>query len=79
VFNAGTGKRIALNGVVKLLERVTGQRIEVKYQPARSGDILHSQADISLARSVLGYEPRVDFEEGLRRTWDWYRGAFERK
>lgn len=73
VFNAGTGKRIALNGVVSLLERVTGGKIEVKYQPPRSGDILHSQADISLARKVLGYEPQVDFEEGLRRTWDWYR------
>jgi nucleoside-diphosphate-sugar epimerase len=76
VFNAGTGKRIALNGVVKMLERVTGKKIEVKYQPARSGDILHSQADISLARKVLGYEPRVDFEQGLRRTWDWYCQAF---
>jgi nucleoside-diphosphate-sugar epimerase len=76
VFNAGTGKRIALNGVVRVLERITGRTLEVTYQPARSGDILHSQADISLAHKVLGYEPQVDFEEGLRRTWEWCRQAF---
>ena len=78
VFNAGTGQRIALNGVIQLLGRVTGKKIQAMYQPARSGDILHSQADISLARRVLGYEPRVDFEEGLRRTWDWYSAAYGR-
>jgi nucleoside-diphosphate-sugar epimerase len=33
---------------------------------------LHSQADITEARKVLGYDPKIDFEEGLRRTWDWY-------
>ena len=79
VFNAGTGQRIALNGVIKLLERVTGKKIQAIYQPARSGDILHSQADISLARRVLGYEPRVHFEEGLRRTWEWYSAAYGRE
>ncbi len=78
VFNGGTGKRIALNGVVKMLERVTGRKIEVKYQPARNGDILHSQADVALAKKILGYEPRVDFEDGLRRTWEWYSAAYGR-
>jgi len=76
VFNGGTGVRIALNGVVDILRRVTGKKIEVKYQPERSGDILHSQADVSLARKILGYEPRVGFEEGLRRTWEWYAAAY---
>jgi UDP-glucose 4-epimerase len=79
VFNAGTGQRIALNGVIELLGRVTGKKIQAMYQPARSGDILHSQADISLARRVLGYEPRVHFEEGLRRTWEWYSAAYGRE
>jgi nucleoside-diphosphate-sugar epimerase len=79
VFNAGTGKRITLNEVVKMLATVTGQKIQAKYEPARSGDILHSQADISLAKKVLGYEPRVGFEEGLKRTWEWYRAAFGNK
>jgi nucleoside-diphosphate-sugar epimerase len=79
VFNAGTGQRITLNEVVKMLEKVTGKKTQAKYEPARSGDILHSQADISLAKKVLGYEPRVGFEEGLQRTWEWYRTAFGKK
>jgi len=79
VFNGGTGQRISLNGVVKLLERVTGRKLEVKYQPPRSGDILHSQADVSLAKKVLGYEPRVGFEEGLKKTWEWYSAAYGKK
>jgi len=79
VFNGGTGARITLNEVLKLLEKITGAKISAKYDPPRSGDILHSQADISLARKVLGYEPRVGFEEGLRRTWEWYSAAFGKK
>src|SRR5271154_1303515 len=76
VFNGGTGARITLNQVVKMLEKITGREIQAKYDPPRTGDIRDSQADISLARKVLGYEPRVGFEEGLKRTWDWYKGAY---
>jgi len=79
VFNGGTGARITLNEVVKLLEKITGKQIRAKYEPPRTGDILHSQADISLARQVLGYEPKVLFEEGLRRTWEWYQSAYGAK
>jgi UDP-glucose 4-epimerase len=79
VFNGGTGARITLNEVVKLLEKITGKKIRAKYEPPRTGDILHSQADISLARQVLGYEPKVLFEEGLRRTWEWYKSAYGAK
>jgi len=79
VFNGGTGARITLNEVVKLLEKLAGRKLDVRYEAARPGDILHSQADVSLARKVLGYEPRVLFEEGLRRTWEWYKSAFAAK
>ncbi|HXQ26893.1 MAG TPA: SDR family oxidoreductase [Candidatus Acidoferrales bacterium] len=79
VFNGGTGVRITLNEVVKLLEKITGKKIQAKYDPPRTGDILHSQADISLAAKVLGYKPLVLFEEGLRRTWEWYKGAYGKK
>jgi nucleoside-diphosphate-sugar epimerase len=79
VFNGGTGGRITLNQVLKLLQEITGKRICAKYEPPRTGDILHSQADISLARGVLGYEPSVLFDEGLRRTWDWYKSAYAPK
>jgi nucleoside-diphosphate-sugar epimerase len=79
VFNGGTGARITLNQVLKLLEKVTGEKIQAKYDPPRAGDIRDSQADVSLARKALGYEPRVHFEEGLRRTWEWYKGVFGKK
>lgn len=79
VFNGGTGLRITLNDVLKLLGQITGSTVRAKYDQPRSGDILHSQADIQVARQVLGYRPAVDFEEGLRRTWKWYSEAFVRK
>jgi nucleoside-diphosphate-sugar epimerase len=79
VFNGGTGARTTLNDVVKLMERITGRKIPVKYGPPRAGDIKDSQAEISLARRVLGYSPSVTFEEGLNRTWKWYQDAFGRQ
>jgi nucleoside-diphosphate-sugar epimerase len=79
VFNGGTGARITLNEVLRQIEKITGKKLQAKYEPPRTGDILHSQADISLARRVLGYEPRVLFEQGLKRTWDWYNAAYRKK
>ena len=79
VFNGGTGARITLNQVLKLLEKVTGKKIQAKYDPPRAGDIRDSQADVSLALKVLGYEPRVHFEEGLQRTWEWYKDVYGKK
>ena len=76
VFNGGTGTRVSLNEVAKLLEKIAGKKIQTKYEPPRDGDIRDSQADISLARKILGYTPCVLFEEGLKRTWDWYKSAY---
>ncbi len=78
VFNGGTGARITLNQVLQQLGAITGKKIDVKYEPARSGDIRDSQADISQARVVLGYEPKVQFAEGLQRTWAWYKSNYGR-
>ena len=74
MFNVATGKRADLNQAFQLLKNVTGYRGEVKYAPARAGDVKHSLADLARAEKHLGYKPTVDFEEGLRRTVDWYRG-----
>jgi UDP-N-acetylglucosamine/UDP-N-acetyl-alpha-D-glucosaminouronate 4-epimerase len=76
VFNGGTGVRIALNQVIKLLEKITGKKIQPKYDPPRAGDIRDSQADISLAQKILGYQPIVQFEDGLKRTWAWYSRTY---
>jgi len=73
VFNIGCGGRISLNEVLATLRKISGKALEAKYDPPRQGDILDSQADISQARALLGYAPHVGFEEGLRRTFDWYR------
>jgi nucleoside-diphosphate-sugar epimerase len=79
VFNVGFGGRTSLNRVVELLGKISGTPLEAKHEPAREGDIKDSQADISAARELLGYEPRVDFEEGLRRTMEWYRSQRQAK
>jgi len=73
VFNVGVGGRISLNDVLRELGRITGKTPEAKYEAPRDGDIRDSQADISQARVFLGYEPQVTFEEGLARTFEWYR------
>jgi UDP-glucose 4-epimerase len=74
MFNVATGRRVTLNETFKLLQDLTSYRGQPKYGPERGGDIKHSLADISKAEAGLGYRPTVDFEEGLRRTVDWYRG-----
>lgn len=73
VFNIGTGQRITLNQTLELLRRISGKNLTAKYDPPRDGDIRDSQADIQKARQLLGYEPTVMFEEGLNRTYEWYR------
>lgn len=79
VFNGGTGARITLNEVLKQLEKITGKKLQAQYDPPRVGDIRDSQADISLARKVLGYNPSVNFDAGLERTWQWYKSAYAKK
>ncbi|OLC83424.1 MAG: LPS biosynthesis protein WbpP [Acidobacteria bacterium 13_1_40CM_4_57_6] len=73
VFNVGVGGRVSLNDVLRELGKITGKTLEAKYDPPRDGDIRDSQADISQAREFLGYEPQVTFEDGLARTFEWYR------
>lgn len=73
VFNIATGKRATLNETFELMKPLTGYSGTIKYGPERGGDIKHSLADISLAQKHLGYKPLVSFEEGLRRTVEWYR------
>jgi UDP-glucose 4-epimerase len=74
VINVGVGGRFTLNQTIALLNEIFGKQVTPRYDPPRGGDVLHSQANISLARQVLGYEPKVPYEQGLRRTVEWYRG-----
>jgi nucleoside-diphosphate-sugar epimerase len=71
-INIGTGSRYTLNQTLALLEKITGRPAKAKYAQPREGDIRDSQADITLAKEVLGYNPRIGFEEGLKNTWEWF-------
>jgi len=74
VFNCATGQRTTLNQTFEALKGLTGYHGTVKYAPERGGDIKHSLADISRAEKHLGYKVLVSFENGLRRTVEWYKG-----
>jgi UDP-glucose 4-epimerase len=78
VFNVATGTRVDLNETFQALKKLTGYSGEVKHGPEREGDIKHSLADISRAEKAFGYKAIVNFEEGLKRTVDWYRGQGKR-
>jgi nucleoside-diphosphate-sugar epimerase len=75
VINVATGGRISLNQLFRTMRDVVGGSVEPTHGDVRSGDVKDSQADIAKARRLLGYQPIVSFEEGLKRTIDWYRTA----
>jgi UDP-glucose 4-epimerase len=75
VMNLATGNRITLNDTFRLLAELTGYQGQPQYAEPRRGDIRDSLADISLARERMGYQPAIDFREGLRRTVEWYRAG----
>ena len=75
IVNVATGGRISLNQLFETMRRLTGATVQPVYVESRAGDVRDSQADIRLAADLLGYEPFVSFEEGLKKTVDWYRSA----
>jgi len=72
-FNIAGGRSVSLLDLVASLNALTRQQLEPIFAPARSGDVRHSQADISSAQGALGFEARVSLPEGLRHTLDFYR------
>jgi nucleoside-diphosphate-sugar epimerase len=75
VVNVATGSSISLNRLFASMREILGSRLEVEYGPLRNGDVKDSLADITRARMLLGYEPLVPFEAGLKKTIDWYRSV----
>ena len=73
VVNIATGGRISLNELLRVMNGLIGSSIKPVYQDARAGDVKDSQADISKAKALIGYEPTIGLEEGLRRTLEWCR------
>ncbi|MBK6620307.1 MAG: SDR family oxidoreductase [Saprospirales bacterium] len=72
VYNVACGEQISLNDMVDMLRQITGKDIQALYGPERAGDVKHSKADISKIRKVLGFEPKVRMQEGLRRVFQYY-------
>lgn len=72
-FNIANGERTSVNEVKKLIEEFTGMKIDLDYKPTRTGDVRDSHGDVSKAKLALGYEPKVTFSEGLKRTVEWFK------
>lgn len=75
VFNVACGDSIDLLRLVKDINQLTGQQLQPRFEPPRAGDVLHSLADISAARAALDYSVQVSWEEGMRRTLEFYKQA----
>lgn len=76
VINIANGERVTVNEVFEIVKRLAGQsNLSAEYAPPRTGDVRDSLADLSLARSLLGYRPQVSLEEGLRTTIDWWTSS----
>lgn len=73
VINVACGGRFTLNEIYGMLRELIGEKIDPIYADTRQGDVKHSHADISMAEELLGYSVETSFEEGLKRTVDWYR------
>jgi UDP-glucose 4-epimerase len=75
MYNGGNGGRITLNHAWELVQKIAGVTLAAKYGPSRAGDVRDSQADTTSAVRDLGHAPRFSFEEGMRRTFDWYKAS----
>ncbi len=75
VINVATGSSISLNALFEAMRRLIGATVKPEYAGPRTGDVRDSLADLRLAKEILGYKPIVPFEEGLKRTVDWYRSV----
>jgi len=75
MFNAGNGGRYTLNEIWAMLQKMEGVEIPPQYGPPRPGDVRHSMADTTAAKTALGHAPRFTIEQGLQKTLDWYKAS----
>ena len=73
VFNVAHGSQIKVNEVKKVIEKYTNKKLDLEKRPPRLGDVRHTHADISKAKRLLGYNPTVNFNEGLKQTIEWFK------
>jgi UDP-glucose 4-epimerase len=75
VFNVGCGSRVSLLEIAGQLEALLGRKVERRHTPPRPGDVRHTLADVAKAERLLGYRPLVGFDEGFRRTFEYFKGG----
>ena len=71
IFNIGAGHQVTVLEAIALIEQIAERKLEVQYRDAELGDVRHTAADASAAHERLGWQPRQDFSEGLRREFEW--------
>jgi UDP-glucuronate 4-epimerase len=76
IFNLGKGSGTSLKEFIDLVQKHTGKKAIIKVLPDQPGDVPYTCADVSKAKKLLGYKPRISFEEGIRRTAKWYKEAY---
>jgi nucleoside-diphosphate-sugar epimerase len=74
VFNVGCGERVSLLAIIDMLEQTLARTVMRQHTPSRAGDVPHTRADIAKVSRLLGYRPLVSFDEGFRRTVEYFRG-----
>lgn len=73
IYNVACNDRISLNQMVTYLQTISGKQINPIHGPERDGDIKHSEADITKISKHLEYNPKVEFFDGLKRVYNWYK------
>lgn len=75
-FNIANGKTYSLLDLIGVIEKLVGRKLERHHHPKRQGDVRKTYADISRAKKLLGYKPAMNFEHGLKDTWDYFVNAY---
>jgi nucleoside-diphosphate-sugar epimerase len=73
IVNLASGKEVRISSLIEKIAKIMGYEGEIVRKPARPGDVLRHKGDISLARKLFSYAPRTNFDDGLRKTVDWYK------
>jgi UDP-glucuronate 4-epimerase len=77
VFNLGKGNGTSLKDFIDLVQKYVGKKANIKIMPDQPGDVPYTCADVSKAYDLLGYKAKVSFEEGIRRTAEWYKNTYQ--
>lgn len=72
-FNIAHGERTSLSEIIEKIEKLTGKKLELEKRAPRIGDVPHTHADIAKAKAHFGYEPKIKFDEGLKKTVEWFK------